>query len=121
MLLVCAAAALGQGSTGSIYGSVTDEQGSPISGATATLIGPAAPRTASEDANGHFRFFKVPPGQYTLVVQMAGFSTETREGVLVLVGKTTEVVFPMRLAAQEDFFFNDTATTERGQVETGQT
>jgi hypothetical protein len=119
--ILCASAALAQSNTGNISGRITDEQGSPIPGGTVTLIGPAAPRTASGDANGHFRFFKVAPGEYTLVVRMAGFSTETREGVWVLVAKTTEVVFPMRLAAREDVLVGAPPLTERGQVETGQT
>ena len=55
-----------QTNTGNVYGNVIDEQGSPVPGGTATLAGTAAPRTASVDARGFFRFLRVAPGKYRL-------------------------------------------------------
>jgi len=109
--------------TGSVYGSVTDEQGAPVTGGQATLSGSTAPRTATEDVNGRFRFLRVAPGRYTIVLTLAGFATVTHENVLVLVGQTTEVDFQMKLASvQEDVLVTDApALIERHRVETGQT
>lgn len=54
--------AAAQTNTGNVYGNVVDEQGGVLPGGTATLIGPSNPQTTSVDANGLFRFLKVPPG-----------------------------------------------------------
>ena len=72
--------ALAQGNTGNIYGNVTDESGGAIPGGTATLTGPAAPMTTSVDANGFFRFLRVPPGKYSVTVSMPAFTTSGRTG-----------------------------------------
>jgi hypothetical protein len=123
VMLVCAAAVLGQGSTGSIYGSVTDEQGSPISGATATLIGPAAPRTAGDDANGRFRFLGVAPGQYSVTVAAEGFAKVTHDNVVVSVGQSTQVDFRMSLSTvKEDVAVSGAPPLiDTRKVETGRT
>ena len=75
---------LAQVNTGNVYGNVIDEQGGALPGGTATLIGPSAPMTTSVDANGLFRFLKVPPGKYAVTVTMPGFTTVTRENVIVV-------------------------------------
>ena len=71
-VLLLAASLVAQGNTGNVYGNVIDEQGGKIPGGTATLIGPSAPTTTSVDAQGLFRFLKVPPGKYAVTVVMPG-------------------------------------------------
>ena len=70
--------AFAQVNTGNVYGNVTDESGGAIPGGTATLTGPAAPFTTSVDANGFFRFLKVPPGRYSLTVSMSAHAVSPR-------------------------------------------
>ncbi len=123
MTLPLAPALSAQTNTGNIYGNVIDEQGTPIPGGLVTLIGPAAPRTTTVNANGFFRILKVAPGQYSVTVTMAGFATVTRQNVLVSVGRNTQVDVQLKLAAvQENVTVKgETPLIEARKVETGQT
>jgi hypothetical protein len=65
---------LAQVQSGNLFGRVLDEKGHPLAGATLTLTGPSAPLTATSETQGGFRFLGLPPGQYSLDAQLAGFS-----------------------------------------------
>jgi len=91
--------AVAQEATGNIYGRAVDEKGDAVPGATATLIGDRAPRSTVSDGNGNFRFLKVPPGRYKVTVTMPGFSTLERDGVIVTLGKNTDVEARLKLSA----------------------
>ena len=123
LILVMATRLVAQSNTGNVYGTVIDELGSPIPGATATLSGAAAPRTAIADAGGFFRFLRVAPGVYTLTVNTKGFTTPARENVRVLVGQSVQVDVPLKISAvQENVMVTDaTPLIETRQVETGRT
>jgi hypothetical protein len=112
-----------QTSTGNVYGNVTDEQAAPIPGGTATLSGPAAPRTTGVDAAGLFRFLKVPPGRYSVTLVMPGFTTVTRENVLVSVGQNTQVDIQPKLSTVQEkvTVTSETPLIDTRKVETGQT
>ena len=123
MALVLAAPLVAQTNTGNVYGNVIDEQGTPIPGGAATLTGTAAPRTTTVDAQGFFRFLKIAPGKYKLIVTMPGFTTLTRENVDVTVGQNTQVDVRLKLSSVQE---NVTVTSETPlidtrKVETGQT
>ena len=127
--LVCLTAMLGlaacvvaQTNTGNVYGNVVDEQGAPIPGGTATLTGAAAPRTASVDVGGVFRFPRAAPGRYTVTATMPGLAAATRENILISVGQNTRVDVTMRLATvKEDVTVtNTTPFIDARKVETGQ-
>ena len=123
LILVMATRLVAQSNTGSVYGTVIDELGSPIPGGTATLTGSAAPRTAAVDALGLFRFPNIAPGKYTLTVTTPNFATSRRENVIVSVGRNTLVDVAMRLASvQESVTVTDApALLDTRQVETGRT
>ena len=114
--------AAAQVNTGNVYGNVIDEQGGVIPGGTATLIGPSAPMTTSVDANGLFRFLKVPPGTYAVTVTMPGFTTVTRENVSVSVNKNTQVDVVLKLSTVQEAITVTSATPliDTRKVETGQ-
>jgi hypothetical protein len=69
------ATSAGQGLSGSLSGSVRDEQGGILGGATVTVSSPAQiggdQRTAAND-KGQWRFPVLAPGVYVLVVEKAG-------------------------------------------------
>ena len=88
-----------QSNTGNVFGNVIDESGGILPGGTATLTGERQPMTTTVDANGLFRFLKVPPGRYSLTVALPGFTTVTRENVTVNVGSNTQVDVQLRLSA----------------------
>ena len=122
LLLLAAAPLVAQVNTGNVYGNVIDEQGMPIPGGTATLIGPSQPTTTSVDAQGLFRFLKVPPGKYSVTVTMPGFTTVTRENVSVSVGKNTQVDVQLKLSTVQETVTVTSATPliDTRKVETGQ-
>ena len=107
LLLVGASAAAGQTSTGStLRGVVKDPQGAVVPSATVTIKSARTGnvRTAKTDETGTYVFTAVDPDDYTLRVEMAGFSareitglrvspSETRsEDVELAVGAATETV-----------------------------
>jgi hypothetical protein len=96
--------AFAQRQTGSIAGTVHDADGSPLPGATVTAISPALMGDASfiTSDRGTFRFPALPPGTYTLRIELPGFTTLMRQGVVVNVGKTTTVDVNMQMAAIEE-------------------
>src|SRR6478609_2351147 len=65
-----------QGGDGSLRGIVNDEQGSAIPGVTVTATSPQviAPAVAVTDASGEYRLNNLPPGTYTLTMELSGFS-----------------------------------------------
>ena len=66
--------AAGIAQTGSISGSVVDQTGLVLPGATVILRGVGVPRTAYADEQGNFELSSVASGTYTLTVSLAGFS-----------------------------------------------
>src|SRR5262245_45647174 len=85
--------------TGNIYGTVTDESGAVVPGATVALaavqIG-GAPRTTTTGSSGDFRFLNLDRGTYKLSVSMQGFATTNREAT-VTTGVNVNVAFAMKL------------------------
>lgn len=96
---------LAQRQTGSIYGTVVDEEGNVLPGATVTLSGPSllGTRTYVTSDTGKFRFPALSPGpKYELKVEMSGFKTTIRKGLIVSVGKSTEVTITLEVATIEE-------------------
>jgi hypothetical protein len=78
--------------TGSINGAITDPSTALIPGAAITLINEAGAKYVSyTDSTGHYQFMSVPPGNYLLRAEMAGFTTVEVSRVLVDDNKTTHV------------------------------
>src|SRR4029453_11140050 len=75
-LLLSAPVAWGQ-TAGRIMGSPKDAQGAVLPGATVPLTGPAlqGAQTQVTDQDGSFRFMSVPPGRYTVKIELASFKT----------------------------------------------
>ena len=87
--------------TGAITGKVTDEQKSPLPGATVTLTSPnlMGARTSLTDANGDFRFPALPPGTYSLKVEISGFGTHIRETIRLTTTTTLAIDIVLKPAA----------------------
>ena len=97
--LLPAALASGQASTGNIYGKAVDEQGGALPGVSVTLTGPGAPQTTFTDARGDFRYLNLSVGSYSLTLTLQGFSTVTRDGVVVNLGQNTDLTVPLKLSS----------------------
>lgn len=77
--------------TGTISGTVSDERGSPVSGARVTAIG-VTMALARTDAFGRFVTEILPAGEYVVKAHLAGFSASRREVVRVGVGGPSTTV-----------------------------
>lgn len=69
----------------SLSGTVEDNTGAVISGATVTLTNPAtqATQTDTTGGSGFYKFSELSPGSYTVEVSAAGFKTQTMTAIAV--------------------------------------
>ncbi len=100
IVVASAVSLVAQVQTGSILVRVNDDQGAGVPGATVTISSPAlvAGTMVGVTEAGTYRFPSLPPGVYTVRVELQSFQTVTRENVNVLVGQTTPIEAVMRLA-----------------------
>ena len=91
-LFICAAA-LAQENTGKILGTVTDDSGAVIAGATVTAESPTLPQglQTTTDAAGNYVLERVPIGTYTVTVASAGFANVRKQNVVVRLGSEVKV------------------------------
>ena len=84
--------AFAQQTTGTVLGRVLDAQGGAIPGATVTATSPSTgfSRTVVSDTEGAYRLSALPVGQFDINVELSGFSSVDRKGVVVNVGQTLD-------------------------------
>ncbi len=82
----------GQG-VGVIEGRVVDESQAVLPGVTVTANSPAlqGQRVTTSIEDGTYHIVNLPPGEYRVTYELAGFGTVVREGLMVNVGFTTRV------------------------------
>ena len=82
----------------SLQGTLTDQSGAVISGATVTLTSKDQgwTRTTTTTNTGYYRFELLPPGTYSLKITQAGFATIKVEQAEVLVGQVVTLDFSMK-------------------------
>src|SRR3954471_1648248 len=85
-IIAFAGAAFAQ-SSGSITGTVKDSNGGVIAEATVNIGNPAqgVAQTARSNSEGVFVFPQLPPGTYTLSVEMTGFKKAEKSDVVLPV------------------------------------
>ncbi|MDH5386541.1 MAG: TonB-dependent receptor, partial [Candidatus Aminicenantes bacterium] len=90
--------------TGTIAGTVSDEEGSLLPGAIVTLTGTGVmgSLTYVTGEKGRFRFPSLIPGECEVKVEMPGFKTTIRGGLRVQVGKTIDVHITLSIATIEE-------------------
>jgi hypothetical protein len=125
---LCAAAALffsvvsafGQSATAEFNGSVLDQSGAVLPGATVTVTEESTGlvRTTVSSETGRFVLTAVPPGRYAVRAELAGFQTQTRTGVGILVGQALTLNFSLPIGTLQDVI---TVTGEPPLVEVTQT
>ncbi len=96
-----AAAQTGGATTGAINGKVTDASQAVMPGVTVTIASPSMQgvRTAVTNEEGSYRFPSVPPGDYKITYELAGFSTVVREGIRVGLGFTATINTELKVAS----------------------
>jgi hypothetical protein len=92
------------GTSGSITGTVTDASGGVLPGVTVTISSPSMQgvRSVTTVTDGTYRFLAVPPGEYRITYELAGFSTLVREGVRVSLGFTATINVAMAISGLEE-------------------
>ena len=100
LLLAWPASALSQQIYGRLEGAASDAQGLVLPGVTVTLESEelVAPRTATTDVDGSYRFAQLVGGSYNLTFELGGFATVVFEDVTVVGGSTFEVSATMDIA-----------------------
>jgi carboxypeptidase family protein len=84
-----------------ITGSVKDSSGAIIPGATVTArnVDTGLTRTAVTEGSGEYRLPSLPPGRYSVAVELSGFSTETRPDIILIIDQTAILNFTLKPAA----------------------
>jgi Carboxypeptidase regulatory-like domain/TonB dependent receptor len=109
--------AQGVGASGDIKGTVTDPSGAVVTNATvtATDVEKGIKHTVATDNNGQYRLTGMPPATYSVSVSKSGFQPEVAKNVVVTLGQTSTVDFPMKVSQVSEQI---EVTTEPPAVET---
>src|SRR6266567_2084808 len=97
LLLFVSGSGARQGTSGSIEGTITDQQGGAIANAKLTAVNAATGLTlqASSDDNGLFHFLAVPVGTYLVTVEHSGFAKYSAD---VTVDVAARINLPVQMA-----------------------
>lgn len=103
--------------TGTITGRVVDHTKAVLPGVAVTIASPAMMGTRADVTNqeGLYRFVGVPPGEYRVTFELAGFTTVAREGIRVGLGFTATVNVELGVATLQE---SVTVTGESPVVDT---
>lgn len=93
VVLLCGAVAEAQVTTGTIVGSVRDQQGAAVPGATVTIteVNKGTVSTHTTAADGSFVAPFLIPGTYDLAFELTGFKRYTHKGVVLQVNQRARV------------------------------
>jgi hypothetical protein len=102
LLLALAFPAVAQTPTGSIHGTVFDQQGRALPGASVTLTGKTGGRTVVTGGVGAYRFVALDPGRYAVQAELSGFNPKRQEGLQIGIGTQLEVDLVLGLGGVEE-------------------
>ena len=93
LALVCAGIAYSQAVHATLLGTVTDASGGVVTNGKVTIVEETTgiSHTAQTNESGNFTFPDLPPGRYTVSVEMTGFKKEVRRGIDVAVDSSNRV------------------------------
>ena len=111
------APAIGQLTTGTITGTVTDQSGAAVPGATVTLknTDTGISRTTQTRENGKYEALSLPTGSYEISASLSGFQTVVHTGIGLALGQNAVVNFALQVGEVSQ---SVTVTGETAQVET---
>jgi hypothetical protein len=115
-MILAPLALLAQSSNGSISGTVTDGTGASIPGVTITATNTATGinRTAVSTNTGWYEVPNLPPGNYLVTAELAGFQPQKHEKIGVNVGSDTGLNLKLKAGVSETL----TVTADAPLVET---
>src|SRR5437867_12244655 len=88
----------------SIEGTVVDQTGALVPGATVTArnIATQLTRTVTSNDVGHYVFNNLPPGDYEVTFEKAGFAKLTQRGIGVMTGQRVTVGARLQVSATQE-------------------
>jgi hypothetical protein len=98
------ASAQSQITTGTIQGTVEDTNGAVVPGANVEIkhVETNISRSLTTNEEGRFSAPQLTPGKYVVTVSKSGFATTEDSNVVVTVGGTTTLVFPLKVSAVDE-------------------
>ncbi|MBI2834426.1 MAG: carboxypeptidase regulatory-like domain-containing protein, partial [Acidobacteria bacterium] len=87
--------------TAEIGGSVVDESGAVLPGATVTARNTETglERSAVSDERGRYTLLALPPGAYAIRAELPGFATQAREGLTLSINQSLVLNFSLKVAS----------------------
>jgi hypothetical protein len=103
VILLISVPAFSQGSAGRILGTVIDQSGGVVAGATVTVIDTArgVTRTLTSDDAGEYNAPNLTPSTYTVRVEAKGFKKLERQNAVLQVGQEIRIDVTLQPGAQE--------------------
>src|SRR2546423_14349047 len=88
VISLISSSALGQVTSGTIFGSIKDPSGAYVRGATVTVVNPenGLARTVTTSDSGEFVAPGLYPGSYSIVVEAASFKKLEKSGLVLSAG-----------------------------------
>lgn len=101
VVLLSARLAMGQATTGTISGVVTDSTGGVLGNATVAIVNEETGITRSVQADSQGRYLAplLSLGRYKVTISMEGFQTEIRSGIVLTVGREAVVNAALQVGA----------------------
>lgn len=114
-IVVCGGIAHAQNAQ--LAGTLKDESGGVLPGVSVTAKNEETglTRNAVSEATGEYRLPALPPGTYTITVELQGFNTEIRKGLVLVIEQTAIVDFTLKPATLAETI---TVTGEAPLIET---
>jgi len=103
VILFISVPAFSQGNTGRILGTVFDQSGGTIAGATVSVIDTdrGVTRTLTTDDAGEYNAPNLTPGNYTVRAEAKGFKKLERQSIVLEVGKEVRIDITVQPGASE--------------------
>lgn len=102
LMLAMSSAVIGQSTTaGAIGGSVSNPNNELVPGAAVTIRNTETNKedTTTSDDQGKFRMVNLQPGSYSVTINAQGFNAFSQDGVVVEVGRVTELEVPLTIGS----------------------
>ena len=121
LLLLVAAGAFAQGTTGALTGTVS-QAGTNLPGVTVTISSPTlqGTRTTVTNENGDYNFSAIPPGKYKITFSLSGL-TDVTKNVTVNLVETSRMDADMKMSAVSEAITvtaNQSSVLETPQIQT---
>ncbi|HEY2040890.1 MAG TPA: TonB-dependent receptor, partial [Edaphobacter sp.] len=102
-VIVWAKTGMAQTTTGSIYGTVSDNSGAVVPNVdiTASNVQTGAKKVTQTNAAGDYTFLVLDPGEYTITAQVTGFQSLTQNGIRLDAAQSVHVNIALQVGSTD--------------------